>query len=291
MSETPPFAAFRTVIRRRAATPLPLARYLLLTTETHALCGSLAFFAMLGFYPLGLLLFSLAKHVLRSAPALEVVRLALHSYYPAGQDFLLRNLDVSSRLAAEQVTLHGSLWILLGGAGVFIPLETAFNRLWGFSNHRSYWHNQLVGFLLTIVCWMLAVGLVLAIALAPAFVRGPLLHGAALAAAAIAVFLFYVVLPHGRVASAAALPWAVLTALAAEAVRLGFDALLPVLDLPKSQGPYHVSVSFLVLVYVEAFVLLGGAFLAAETARELEASSGEPRPDRVATAASSPAAR
>ncbi len=265
-SRTPLFAS---VLRRRLSRPLPLLSYLLLTTETHAFCGSLAFFTMLGFYPLGLMLVSLTKHVLRSPAALEVVRLALHSYYPVGQDFLLRNLELSSAQPAGQVSLHGALWILLGGAGVFIPLEAAFNRLWGFRANRPYWHNQLVGFVLTLVCWSMVLGLVLAVAPAPSLLRGPLLRAGAIACGALAVFLFYRFLPHGHVATRAALPAAVLAALAAEAVRLLFSLFLPLLDLPKSQGPYHVSVSFLVFVYVESFVLLGGAYLAAEASDAL----------------------
>jgi membrane protein len=260
--------AFLAVLRRRLVHPLPLVRYLLLTTETHALCGSLAFFAMLGFYPLGLLLVSLATHVLRSQSALEVVRLAIHSYYPMGQDFLLRNLELSAQQLRATLSLASALWILLGGAGVFIPLETAFNRLWGFTNHRSYWHNQLVGFLLTLVCWLLVLALVLTLALAPPLLRTPLLRLGVVATGAAAIFVCYRLLPHGRVEASAALPAAIVTALAAEAVRFGFSLLLPRLDLPRSQGPFHVSVSFLVFVYVEAFVLLAGAFLAAETTRE-----------------------
>jgi membrane protein len=267
-------AAFRSVLRRRLANPLPLLRYLLLTTETHALCGSLAFFAMLGFYPLGQLLVWLARHALRSQAALDVVRLALQSYYPVGQDFLLRNLELSAEQLGARVSLHGGLWILLGGAGVFIPLETAFNRLWGFTNHRPYWLNQLVGFVLTLACWLLTLGLVLGLALAPPLLRAPLLHAGTIAAGAAGIFLCYLLLPHGHVKATAALPAAVLTALAAEAVRLVFTLALPLLDLPASQGPYHVSVSFLVFIYVEAFVLLAGAFLAAEAMREAVSAPG-----------------
>jgi uncharacterized BrkB/YihY/UPF0761 family membrane protein len=271
------FSAFVAVARRRLARPLPLLRYLLLTTETHALCGSLAFFAMLGFYPLGLLLVSLAKHVLRSPAALDVVRLALQSYYPVGQDFLLRNLEASSRQAGAQLSLHGSLWILLGGAGVFIPLEMAFNRLWGFPAHRPYWRNQLLGFLLTLACWLITLGLVLALARLPAFAREPLLRLGAVAGGAAAIFLFFRFLPHGRVTTAATLPAALLTVLAAELVRWIFALVLPLLDLTASQGPYHVSVGFLVFVYVESFVVLGGAFLAAETMRSESARPKSPR--------------
>jgi uncharacterized BrkB/YihY/UPF0761 family membrane protein len=125
-----------------------------------------------------------------------------------------------------------------------------------------------VGLLLTLACWFLTLGLVLTLAAVPPFLRPPLLHIGTLAAGAVALFLCYYLLPHGRVEASAVLPAAVLTALAVEAVRLVFTLVLPLLDLPSSQGPYHVSVSFLVFIYVEAFVLLGGAFLAAETMRE-----------------------
>ena len=249
-----------------------------MTTETHALCGALAFFAMLGFYPVSLLLVSLAKYALRSPAALDVVRLALQSYYPVGQDFLLRNLEASSRRFGEDVSLHGALFILLGGAGVFVPLEMAFNRLWGFAEHRPYWRNQLVGLVLTLVCWALAVALVLVLAPLPPVARLPLLWLGGVLVGAAALFLVYRVLPHGRVPMAVALPAAIITAVAAEAVRWLFALVLPLLQLQRSQGPFHVSVSFLLFVYVEAFVLLAGAYLAAEATRERAA------PERVQTA-------
>ena len=44
------------------------------------------------------------------------------------------------------------LWVLLGAAGIFIPLETGLNRLWNVQKDRPYWLNQLVGFSLTLVC-------------------------------------------------------------------------------------------------------------------------------------------
>jgi uncharacterized BrkB/YihY/UPF0761 family membrane protein len=267
------FADFLSVVRRRLARPVPLVRYLFLTTETHALCGALAFFAMIAFYPVSLLLVSLAKHVLRSPAALEVVRLALQSYYPAGQEFLLRNLEVSSRLSGDALSLHGALWILLGGAGVFIPLEMAFNRLWRFPEHRPYWSNQLVGLALTLAWWALAVTLFLALAGLPAVVRVVLLPVGVVVGGAVAIFLVYRFLPHGRVPTAAALPAAALTVATAEVVRWLFALVLPLLRLPHSQGPFHVSVSFLVFIYVEAFVLLGGAYLAAEATRARAASA------------------
>ena len=279
------FAGFLSVARRRLVHPWPLVEYLLLTTQTHALCGSLAFFAMLGFYPLSLLLMSLAKHVLRSPEVLAVVRLTLYSYFPTGQDFLLRNLETSSRV--DDVTVPGTLWILLGGAGVFVPLETAFNQLWGFTRHRPYWHNQLVGLALTTACWALLVGVVIGLGHLPFGSREPALPVVGVVVGAVALFLVYRFLPHGGVPTAAVLPAAVFSALMAEAVRHVFLSVLPLLKLQDSHGPFRVSVSFLVFVYVETFVLLAGAYLAAEATgeraiRKLEptvaAASAEPEP-------------
>ena len=59
------------------------------------------------------------------------------------------------------------------------------------------------------------------------------------------------------------LPAAIAAGVVAEAVRLIYLLVLPLLDLPKSQGPYYVSMSFALLAYFEAFVLLGGAYMAA----------------------------
>ncbi len=287
------FGDFLSVARRRVVHPWPLVEYLLLTTQTHALCGSLAFFAMLGFYPLSLLLISLAKYVLRSPEVLAVVRLTLYSYFPEGQDFLLRNLETSSRLYGD-VTVLGTLWILLGGAGLFIPLETAFNQLWGFTRHRPYWHNQLVGLALTAACWALLVGLVLGLGYVPFGSRAPALPVVGVVVGAVALFLVYRFLPHGSVPTAAVLPAAIFTALVAEAVRhLFVFVILPHLKLQDSHGPFYVSVSFLAFVYVETFVLLGGAYLAAEATgeraiRRLEATAAPATPEPVPTAAVQP---
>jgi membrane protein len=214
--------------------------------------------------------------VLHWPAALEVVRLALHAYYPVGQDFLLRNLEASAREGGAQLSAVGALWVLLGGAGIFIPLELAFNRLWGFHEQRPYWRNQLVGFVLTLACWLIVLGLVLGVARLPPAAREPLLRLGTVAGAACAIFLFYRFLPNGRVTGRAALPAAVVTVLAAEVVRWIFTLLLPLVDLPSSQGPFHVSVSFLVFVYVEAFVVLTGAYLAAEAMREERLAPAKP---------------
>lgn len=262
-----------------------LVRYLALSTETHAFCAGLAFFSLLAFYPLSSLLLSLAKHGLGPGAQAVVVQ-ALREYYPEGQAFLLRNLEVSVAQHGRRLQPHAVAWILLGAAGFFVPLETAFNRLWGAREHRPYWRNQGVGFLLTGACALLAVSFVLstaglhaalAHALGPAAAaasRTAVLRATAVPFVVAAVFLFYRFLPNRRVRSAEVLPAAFLAGVTAELVRSAYAAVLPWLALPRSQGPYYVSVSFALLAYVEAFVLLGGAFLASARDRRRDAEGG-----------------
>ncbi|MBI2820989.1 MAG: YihY/virulence factor BrkB family protein [Acidobacteria bacterium] len=254
---------------------LPLFRYLVLQTETHAFCGSLAFFALLAFYPFSFLLLSWARYAMRWGTAYTVIADALRDYYPTGQDFLVRNLEFSVVQYGRQIELHSIVWVLLGAAGFFIPLEAAFNRLWKFPQDRPYWKNQLVGFLLTAACCGLAFLFVLLTAALHTLISrllvwdllGGIFRYAALKISTIlysfgAIFLFYKFLPNGRVRSAQVLPAAVLAGVAAEVVRWLYLQVLPFLQIQKSQGPYYVSISFALLAYFEAFVLLGGAFLA-----------------------------
>jgi hypothetical protein len=47
------------------------------------------------------------------------------------------------------------------------------------------------------------------------------------------------------------------------------------MQLYKTQGPYYLSISFVLLAYFESFVVLGGAFLAAPSPPGV---TGETRP-------------
>jgi len=274
MEEVSPLPA-ASRLGRRLVRPWDLLQYLVLRTETHAYCAAIAFFALVGFYPLCTLLLWASKGVLAGTPAHAVMVQTLEEYYPQGQEFLLRNLEVTSARHARAGDLVSVLWILLGAAGVFIPLEAAFNKTWRFPEHRPYLKNQAVGFLLTSACCALAVLFVLVTAglqalidrlVPPSFAAQALrylgLRAVALLVSTTAIFLFYRFLPNGRVRSADVLPAAVLAGVTAELLRYAYLLLLPYLDLPWSQGPYYVSIGFVLLAYFEAFVLVGGAFLA-----------------------------
>lgn len=256
--------------------PLPLLEHLVLRTESHAYSAGLAFFALVGFYPFCLLLVWVTGDLLHWPAGVAVIRETLREYYPEGQAFLLRNLDASVEQHGSELTLASGFWILMGAAGVFIPLETALNTLWGARQHRPYWRNQAVGVLLTGAGVCLAfVFVVLTAALQNVVESLPLarlaqtalsyaaLRGSALALSVAAIFLLYRYLPNHPVSSREVLPASIAAGVVAEAVRWVYLRALPLLDLQTSQGPYYVSISFALLTYFEAFVLIGGAYMAA----------------------------
>ena len=100
-------------------------------------------------------------------------------------------------------------------------------------------------------------------------------QGGSLALSVAAIFLLYRYLPNHEVGSRQVLPAAIAAGVVAEGVRWVYLRVLPLLDLPKSQGPYYVSVSFALLAYFEAFVLMGGAYMAARPPTHGEKASAE----------------
>src|SRR5215471_18382472 len=135
---------------------VPLFRYLVLQTETHAFCLALAGAALLAFFPSCLVALAIFKRMLHWDNAYTVLLSTVQSYFPfepKGQ--ITYNLAVRLRQMGRGTGAGSLLWVLLGAAGVFIPLETGLNRLWNVQTDRPYWLNQIVGFTLTLLCTLL----------------------------------------------------------------------------------------------------------------------------------------
>jgi uncharacterized BrkB/YihY/UPF0761 family membrane protein len=276
-------------IGAQTKTAFPLFRYLLLQTETHAFCLALACAALIGFYPFCVLLLSLMTYQLHWQGGYDVVLLALRVFYPTSQEWLIQNLEYTVGQAGRRFEWSSVFWVFLGAAGVFIPLEAGLNRLWKVQEDRPYWQNQFVGVTLTMICCVLAIGFVVINAIAQTFVGWPTsllqnisqyfgvienvfarvtLHLTAVGFFSIAIFLFYKFLPNRKIDTLQVLPAAVLAGIVAEIVKDVYVAVLPLMDIGSangSQGPFYVSVSFLILAYFETFVVLGGAFLASHS--------------------------
>lgn len=277
---TVPAPAKSVQVRTRSSSTFGLVlstvRYLM-RTEVHTFAFSVAANAILSFFPFVVLLMTLIRRVFRSPGMYEVVLQMLRDYIPAGQDFVIRNLNAMA--GARHPTQIASLVILLvTSSGIFLPLEVALNRIWGFQENRSYLGNQLISLGLAFWCGVLAmisIGMTAGnVALMEFLLRG---HGTffvrmvgfllmkvfAIGASIAIFFLVYWALPNGRVPVRSVLPTALIMGLLFEALKYAYILALPWLNFAEVYGPFSLSVTLMFWAFLSGLLLLTGAHLSA----------------------------
>jgi len=263
--------------RPRPSVLVSTVKYLL-RTDVHTFAFSVAANSILSFFPFVVLLMTLIRRVFHSRVMYDVLVELLRDYLPAGQDFVIRNLNamVNSRHRVQIVSL---IILLVTSSGIFMPLEVALNRIWLFPNNRSYFGNQAISLGLAFGCGVLALLSVAMTAgnvgLLESLLRG---HGTgfvrlvgfivmklfAIAASIAIFFLIYWVLPNGKVPARAVLPTALIMGLLSEALKYGYILALPWLNFAEVYGPFALSVSLMFGAFLSGLLLLAGANLSAE---------------------------
>jgi len=260
----------------------------LLRTDVHTFAFSVAANAILSFFPFVVLLITLIRRVFHSKMMYDVVVELLRDYIPAGQEFVIRNLNamVDARQRVQVVSL---IILLVTSTGVFVPLEVALNRIWRFPRNRSYLGNQLVSLGLAFACGVLAL---LSIGMTAGVVRpfefflqehalglvrlaGFLAMKVFAMAASIAIFfLIYWVLPNGKVPARAVLPTAIIMGLLSEALKYGYIMALPWLNFGEVYGPFSLSVSLMFWAFLTGLLLLAGAHLSVQQHQQTQPGLG-----------------
>jgi membrane protein len=252
------------------------ARYLL-QTEVHTFAFSVAANAILSFFPFLLVLMTLIRYVFHSRIMYDVIESLLRDYIPTGQEFVIRNLNVLVG-AHHRAQIFSLVMLLITSTGIFMPLEVALNRIWGFRNNRSYLGNQLMSLGLVFACGSLALLSVGLTAGNVAVVKSAL-HGygawyvqvvqfltmkvfSIMASIAI-FFLIYWLLPNGKVSAKGVLPAAVIMGLLSELLKYVYIFALPRLNFAEVYGPFAISVSLMFWAFLSGMLLLTGAHLSA----------------------------
>jgi membrane protein len=256
------------------------ARYLL-RTEVHTFAFSVAANAILSFFPFLLLLLTLIKYVFHSKLMYGIVESLLRDYIPTGQEFVIRNLNVLVE-AHHRAQIFSLVMLLITSTGIFLPLEVALNRVWGFRNNRSYLKNQMISLGLVFACGSLALLSVGATAENLPFVKRALNgYGAwyvtladfvsmktfAILASIAIFFLIYWLLPNGKVPALAVLPAAIIMGLLSEGLKYAYIYALPRLNFAEVYGPFAISVSLMFWAFLSGMLLLTGAHLSARRLR------------------------
>ena len=250
----------------------------LLRTEVHTFAFSVAANAILSFFPFVLLLMTIIRRVFHSTVMYETVLQLLRDFLPAGQEFVIRNLNalVGAPHRAQIVSL---VILLITSTGIFMPLEVALNRIWKFPNNRSYLGNQLIALGLACSCGILAL-LSIALTAGNVALLESSLHGHAafvlrlvgflimkifaIAASMAIFFLIYWVLPNGKVPARSVVPSAVIMGLLSEILKYAYILALPRLDFQEVYGPFALSVSLMFWAFLSGLLLLTGAHLSAQ---------------------------
>lgn len=270
----------------------PTMQYLA-RTEAHTYAFSVAANAILSFFPFMVLLMWLIRNVFHSATMYNVVVDLLRDHLPAGQDFVIRNLQ-SLVKARQRVKMASVVILLITSTGVFVPLEVAFNRIWGFAKNRSYLGNQIISLALAFACGILAlisIGMAAGNELALTFMmRGNeniLFRAATFVAlkicatlASIAIFfLIYWLLPNGKIKARSVLPAAVAMGVLWEVGKVLYIKALPWLDFQEVYGQaFSISVALMFWAFISGLMLLAGAHLSSDftpEAAETAANDGD----------------
>jgi membrane protein len=270
----------------------PTLQYLA-RTEAHTYAFSVAANAILSFFPFMVLLMWLIRNVFHSATMYNVVVDLLRDHLPAGQDFVIRNLQ-SLVKARQRVKMASVVILLITSTGVFVPLEVAFNRIWGFAKNRSYLGNQIISLVLAFACGILAlvsIGMAAGNELALTFMmRGNeniIFRAATFVAlkicatlASIAIFfLIYWLLPNGKIKARSVLPAAVAMGVLWEVGKVLYIKALPWLDFQEVYGQaFSISVALMFWAFISGLMLLAGAHLSSDftpEAAEAAASNGD----------------
>jgi YihY family inner membrane protein len=275
---------FRAVARKLQKQALPTLKYLA-STEVHTFAFSVAANAILSFFPFVVLLMTIIRRVFHSKSMYNVVLQLLRDYLPSNQDFVIRNLNVLvvERQGLQVVSL---VILLITSTGVFLPLEVALNKVWGFPRNRSYLGNQLMSLGLAFGCGVLGLisialtagnQVLLARVLGENFVvlgvGWVTMKIFAFVATVSIFFLVFWLLPNGKVRARWVLPAAVVSGLLLELAKYVYILLLPRLNFQEAYGPFSISVTLIMWAFVSGLLLLGGAHLSA-VGRQVE----EPEP-------------
>ena len=243
--------------------------------DSHVYAMAIAANVLVGFFPYMLLMLSLASFAFPASQADQAILLGLRSFLPEDVglvDFVVRNLraEVANRGAVPAVSV---ILLLVAANGIFMPLEVAQNRLWGFPANRNYAFNQMLSLCIGATSMVMA----LLSSLFAAF-AGPLLFsrfqttfltpdtailwalriGGAMATTVV-LLLVYWLLPNGHVPFKRALTTAFGVALLIEGVQFAYSWAWPWLGLRAEYGPFFISVTLMLWGFLTAMVVLAGA--------------------------------
>jgi membrane protein len=114
---------------------------------THA--ASIAYYALLSFFPFLLLVFSLLGSITDNDNDRIAVLTFVFRYFPTQLDFVNNQL-LAFRDTRVQLGVAGALALIWASLGVFGAITSGVNEAWGVERQRSFWKHRMVSFLMLV---------------------------------------------------------------------------------------------------------------------------------------------
>ena len=114
---------------------------------THA--ASIAYYALLSFFPFILLVISMLGSVTADDADRIAVLTFVFRYFPTKLDFITAQLD-AFRETRVRVGVAGGLALIWASLGVFGAITSAVNEAWGVEKQRSFLKHRMVSFLMLV---------------------------------------------------------------------------------------------------------------------------------------------
>ncbi len=247
----------------------PTLKYLF-EVEVHVYAFSIAANVLLSFFPFLLVLIWFAR--------LAGWNTAEQSVYFAMSDLFGPQVETQIRSGIGWVPNRFShfsytsvLLLLFTANGIFEPLEVALNRVWGITENRSFFKNQLVSMGLIFACGSLSI---LSIVLSSinrdyAQTAGPVFGIMApfyekilsMALTMASLFVIYWVLPNRKIPVARVVPTAICVGLALEALKFILHLIWPwfLRKLQIEYGPFYWAVIIVFVSFLASMIILAGA--------------------------------
>jgi membrane protein len=114
---------------------------------THA--ASIAYYALLSFFPFLLLVFSLLGSITDDDNDRIAVLTFVFRYFPTQLDFVNNQL-LAFRETRVELGVAGALALIWASLGVFGAITNGVNEAWGVERQRSFWKHRMVSFLMLV---------------------------------------------------------------------------------------------------------------------------------------------
>jgi len=126
---------------------------------THA--ASIAYYALLSFFPFLLLIFSILGSITDDENDRIAVLTFVFRYFPTQLDFVNNQL-LAFRDTRVELGVAGALALIWASLGVFGAVTSGVNEAWGVERQRSFWKHRMVSFLMLVAAGgVMIIGLLL----------------------------------------------------------------------------------------------------------------------------------